>query len=206
MDRIIEQSASEILKIFILGTDSASPQWSTEQAWYIIKTLGQAKDGKLLYSKVLLNDLFKNNGETTLRALEQAELISVVSVSGFPRWIKSGKPVYKAAFQRLIENKTLEGRMDLLILGELIGNENKSISKYEEELQMLASFPKHPWELESRIRWLLNKVNGSQLKIHQYEKDSATLQKMLANEVWDIQVAVGFVLDFPPELNGYFCT
>lgn len=182
MGRIIEQSASEILKIFILGTDSVSPQWSTEQAWHIIKSLGQAKDGKLLYSKVLLNDLFKENGETTLRALEQAELISVSSVKGFPRWIKPGKPVYKAAFQQLIENKTLEGRMDLLILGELISKENKSISKYEEELQLLASFPKHPWELGLRIRWLLNKIYDSQLKIHQYEKDSSSLQKMLAIE------------------------
>ncbi|KAJ5272830.1 hypothetical protein N7478_007955 [Penicillium angulare] len=183
VDRIIEQSASEILKIFILDTDSASPQWSTEQAWHIIKALGKAKDGKILYSKALLNDLFKSNGETTLRALEQAELISVGSVRGFPQWIKPGKPVYKAAFQRLVENKTLEGRMDLLILGELISNENKSIGKYEEELKVLASFPNHPWELRSRIQWLLSKMNGSQLKVQQYEKDSATLQKNLASEV-----------------------
>ncbi|KAJ6096732.1 hypothetical protein N7486_007478 [Penicillium sp. IBT 16267x] len=183
VNRIIEQSASEVLKIFILGTDSASPQWTTEQAWHIIKALGQAKDGQLLYNKVLFNDLFKSNGEAALRALEQAELISVGCVQGFPRWIKPGKPVYKAAFQRLIENKTLEGRQDLLILSALISSENKSIGKYEEELALLGSLPKQPWELTSRIEWLLSKVHGSQSKILRYEKESAKLQKMLQSEM-----------------------
>ncbi|KAJ5641622.1 hypothetical protein N7490_005622 [Penicillium lividum] len=181
VNRIIEQSASELLKMFILA-DSASPQWTTQQAWHIIKALGQAKDGQILYNKVLLDDLFKNNGETTLRALEQAELISIGTVKGFPRWIKPGKPVYTAAFQQLIENKTLEGRLDLLILGELINTENKSIGKYEEELQLLGSLPKYPWELQSRIEWLLSKLHGSQSKILQYEKESSKLKKMLLSE------------------------
>jgi hypothetical protein len=182
VDRIIDQSASEILKIFILGTDTVTPQWTREQAWHLIKLLAHAKDGSLLYNKVLLSDLFKNDGEATLRALEQAELISVGSVKGFPRWIKPGKPVYQAAFQRLIENKTLEGRLDLMILGQLIGQENKSISKYEEELQVLGSLPKHPRELTSRIEWLLRKIQGSQTKILKYENDSAALTKLLQSE------------------------
>lgn len=182
MNRIIEQATSEILKIFILGTDSVTPQWSREQAWHIIKSLAQSKDGVLLYNKVLLSDLFKDNGEAILRSLEQAELISVTSVKGFPRWIKPGKPIYKAAFQELIDNKTLEGRLDLMILGQLISNENAGIAKYEQELQLLGSLPKQPWELVPRIEWLLRKVNGSQSKIVQYENESAALQKMLQSE------------------------
>lgn len=170
------------MKIFILGADSASPQWSTEQAWHIIKTLGQSKDGQLLYNKVLMDDLFKDNGEATLRALEQAELISVGSVKGFPRWIKPGKPVYKAAFQRLIENKTLESRLDLLVFSELISSENKSIHKYEQELQLLGTLPKQPWELRSRVDWLLRKIYDSQSKIQQYESRSAILKLVLASE------------------------
>lgn len=170
------------MKIFILGTDSVTPQWSREQAWHLIKSLAHSKDGALLYNKVLLSDLFKDNGEVSLRALETAELISVGSEKGFPRWIKPGKPVYQAAFQRLIENKTLEGRLDLLILAQLIGNENKSIGKYEEELQLLGSLPKLPRELTSRTEWLLRKVQGSHSKILRYESQSATLQKILQGE------------------------
>lgn len=182
MDRIIEQSASEILKIFILGTDSVTPQWTREQAWHVIKSLAHSQDGALLYNKVLLSDLFKNDGEATLRALEQAELISVGTVKGFPRWIKPGKPVYRAAFKRLVENKTLEGRLDLLILAQLMSIENKSIGKYEEELQLLGSLPRQPRDLASRIEWLLHKVRSSQSKVMQYEQESTVLQKMLQNE------------------------
>ncbi|KAJ5619604.1 hypothetical protein N7510_003588 [Penicillium lagena] len=179
VDRIVEQSASEILKIFILGTDSVAPQWTREQAWHLIKSLAHAEDGCLLYNKILLSDLFKDNGEATLRALEQVELISVGSEKGFPRWVKPGKPVYQAAFQRLIENKTLESRLDLLVLTQLIGNENVNIHKYEEELQLLGTLPKYPWELTSRIEWLLGKIHNSQSKILQYENESAVLQKAL---------------------------
>ncbi|KAJ6188897.1 hypothetical protein N7519_003805 [Penicillium mononematosum] len=182
VDRIIEQSASEILKIFILGTESTAPQWTREQAWYLIKSIANSKDGSLLYSKVLLGDVFKDNGEATLRALEQAELISIGTDKGFPRYVKPGKPVYRAAFQRLVANKTLQGRLDLLILSQLIGNENSSIKKYEEELQVLGSLPKHPWELASRIEWLLRKVHGSQSKILKYESESAALSKYLQKE------------------------
>ncbi|CAG7931783.1 unnamed protein product [Penicillium olsonii] len=182
VSRIIEQSASEILKIFILGADSAPSQYTREQAWDLIKSLAQSKDGSLLYNKVLLGDLFKDNGEATLRALEQAELISVATDKGFPRYVKPGKPVYRAAFQRLVENKTLQGRLDLLILAQLIGNENSSIKKYEEELQVLGSLPKYPWELTSRIEWLLRKVHGAQAKVLKYESDSAALSKILQKE------------------------
>ena len=182
VNRIIEQSSSEILKIFILGTDSMTPQWTREQAWHLIKSLACSKDGTLLYNKVLLSDLFKDNGEATLHALAQSELISVGTDEGFPRYIKPGKPVYRAAFQRLVENTTLQGRLDMLILSQLMNNENSSISKYEQELQVLGSLPKYPWELTSRIEWLLRKIHGSQAKILKYESESAALSKILQNE------------------------
>ncbi|KAJ5562229.1 hypothetical protein N7461_000990 [Penicillium sp. DV-2018c] len=180
--RIVEQSASELLKIFILGMGTVTPQWSREQAWYLIKSLAQSKDGVLLYNKVLLGDLFKDNGEATLRALEQAELISIGTDQGFPRYIKPGKPVHSAAFKLLVENKTLQGRLDLLILSQLISNENSSIAKYEQELEGLGTLPKYPRELTSRIEWLLNKIHGSQSKILKYERESAALSKALQKE------------------------
>ncbi|KAJ6032465.1 Mitochondrial escape protein 2 [Penicillium herquei] len=169
--RIIDQSASEILKIFILSTDSASTQWSTEQAWHIIKSLAEDKDGQLLYNKILLHELFKENGEATLRALEQAELITIASEQGFPQCIKPGKPVYKAAFEKLLENKNLESRMKYLVASMLISNENKNITKYEQELQLLGSLPKHPYEIKERIRWLEGKIYKAQSKIGRWEWD-----------------------------------
>ncbi|KAJ5726542.1 Mitochondrial escape protein 2 [Penicillium malachiteum] len=169
--RIIEQSASEILKIFVLSTDSASTQWSTEQAWHIIKSLAEAKDEQLLYNKILLHELFKENGEATLRALEQAELITIASEQGFPQCIKPGKPVYKAAFEKLLENSNLKSRMKYLVASMLVSNENKSITKYEQELQLLGSLPKHPYEIKQRIQWLERKIYKAQSKIDRWEWD-----------------------------------
>ncbi|PYH88084.1 cytochrome P450 [Aspergillus ellipticus CBS 707.79] len=171
VSRIIEQSASEILKMFVLDPDIGSKQWSHEQTWYLIKTLASAKDGALPYNQVLLSDLFKENGEATLRALEQAELISIGSVHGCPDAVKPGKPVYRAVFKRLTENKTLSSRLDLDILKQLTSDENKSIGKYEQELQLLGSLPKQPWELADRIRWLLQKVSSAQNKVSRYEQE-----------------------------------
>ncbi|GKZ83552.1 hypothetical protein CBS63078_9671 [Aspergillus niger] len=182
VNRIIEQSASEILKMFVFDPDIESKQWSHEQAWHLIKTLAHSQDGTLPYNQVLLSDLFKENGETTLRALEQAELIAISSVNGCPDAVKPGKPVYRAVFKRLTENKTLSSRLDLDIVKQLLSSENKSIGKYEQELQVLGSLPKQPRELSARIQWLLQKVASSQNKISQYEHESAILQKVLRRE------------------------
>ncbi|GES66653.1 RNA12 protein [Aspergillus terreus] len=180
VNRIIEQSASEILKMFILDGGASSTAWTHEQAWHLIKTLAKAKHGSIPYNQVLLSDLFKENGEATLRALEQAELISIVSANGCPEAVKPGKPVYRTVFKRLTENKTLSSRLDLEILSQLIAKENKSIGKHEEELRLLGGLPKQPYELRWRIQWLLDKVYKSQNKIRQYESESAVLQKVLS--------------------------
>ncbi|RAL04981.1 cytochrome P450 [Aspergillus ibericus CBS 121593] len=193
VNRIIEQSASEILKMFVLNPDIDSKQWSHEQAWHLIKTLAHSKDGTLPYNQVLLSDLFKENGEATLRALEQAELISIGSVHGCPDAVKPGKPVYRAVFKRLTENKTLSSRLDLDIFKQLLSSENKSIGKYEQELQLLGSLPKQPRELSARIQWLLHKVASSQNKQYAFLVPGDLLRLVrdgLARIGWPALVAI----------------
>lgn len=117
---IIDQSASEILKMYIFGiAEEEGKKWSPEQAWLLIKELA-AKES-LRYNELLLSDVFKSGGEKTIRALEQAELITIVSsASGRPSLIKPGKPVYHPAFKRLTEDRVLKSRLDLAILDQLV--------------------------------------------------------------------------------------
>ncbi|KAL4973200.1 RNA12 protein-domain-containing protein [Aspergillus desertorum] len=176
--RIVEQSASEILKMFILSPETDSQKWTHQQAWHLIKTLAHSKNGNVAYNHVIQSDLFKSNSQA-LRELEQAELISIVTVNGSPERVKAGRPVYQAVFKRLTENKTLSSRLDLEVLSQLISKENKSIRTYEEELLLLGKLPKQPRELTGRIQWLLQKVYSSQNKIAKYEAQSAALQKVL---------------------------
>ena len=176
---MIEQSASEILKMYLLDVDAASRKWTPQQAWLLVKEL--AANETLKYNELLLSDLFKD-GEVVLQALEQAELIAITSKNGRPYSIKPGKPVYQSAFEYLTNDEVLKARLDLAILSQLIGIENKNVDKYETELKTLAELPGTPSELKPRIKWCLGKAATSHAKIEKYEAQSTTLKKVLSDK------------------------
>lgn len=184
---IIEQSASEILKMYLLTIDKSGLKWSTEQAWFLIKAL--ASHESLRYSEVLLSQTFASsltptasNGEAVLEALSAAELISIKTSKGRPTTIKAGKPVYQAAFEKLTEDRVLKSRLELAQLTELTKIETKSIDKYEAELNMLGSLPNQPREVGPRVRYLLGKLAVSQQKVEAWEKEMGVLKKILSTE------------------------
>ena len=179
--QIIDQSATEILKIFLVDSSNPSRSWTVEQAWHLITELGKAKDGTVRYSEIMLSDVFKKGGEDAIRDLEQAEMISISTLNGRPSIIKPGKPVYNASFKQLIADDVLRSRLDLRILTQLTSMENAKIGKYEEELQVLGSMPQTPREAEPRAKWLLGKLMASQQKVEKYEKEMAGLKKILQN-------------------------
>ena len=182
INEIIKQSASEILKMYL--TTSEDNKWTPEQAWILIKSLGAIKEGGTLrYNEVLLDDAFKSGGEGVIQALEQAELISIVSSSnGRPEGIKPGRPVYQPAFQRLTEDKVLKSKIELSILNSLIKSASADIDKYEGELKLLGDLPKQPNEVMNRVRWLLAKLQASQAKVEQWEKETGLMKKLLQQE------------------------
>src|ERR1700742_3146124 len=165
--------------MYLLDVDISTRKWTPQQAWLLIKEL--AANDTLRYNELILNDLFKD-GETVLQALEQAELITITSKKGRPYGIKPGKPVYQSAFEYLTDDEVLKARLDLAILTQLIGLENKNVEKYESELRTLAELPGAPSELKPRIRWCLGKAMVSHEKIMKYEAQSGQLKKVLAEK------------------------
>jgi len=184
VDEIIAQSASEILKLHVLsgGKDgNGERRWTPTQAWLLIERL--ALRDSLRYHEVLLTDVYKvSDADAVLQALEQAELITIVSSNGRPTAIRPGKPVYQPAFRLLTQDKVLKARLDLAILSEQIKSENAGVAKYEDELKLLGKLPKQPWELSARTQWLLTKLQASQEKIEKYEAESSQLKKILTTE------------------------
>ena len=176
---IVDQSASEILKMFLLS-GAEDRQWTAQQAWTIVKKLAECDT--IRYNELVLAAAFGSSGDKALAALEQAELISVQSLNGRPYSAKPGKPVYQPAFKRLVDDKVLAAKMDLALLGDAISSENKAIDKHEQELHLLADLPKQPGEVYGRVQWLLSKISGSQTSIEGYEKESAALKKILMTE------------------------
>lgn len=168
--------------MYVFEVDPGVKHWTREQAWHVIKELAQSKDGVVPFDRIVLSDLFKTNGEATISALEQAELISVITVNGRAQSIKPGRPVLHAAFKCLTEDKVLKSRLDLVILTQLISDENKNVSKYENELQLLSSLPKQPAQIYSRLQWVLHKLQASQAKVDNYERQSNDLKKILQSQ------------------------
>lgn len=167
--------------MYVLDIDRTTRSWTPEQAWLLIKYL--ASTPSLRYNELLLSDTFKTaGGEPTLRALEQAELITINSSNGRPHSIKPGKPVYQAAFRQLTEDKVLAARLDLAVLNQLIAMESKAIEKAEGELALLGELPGQGREVKDRVKWLLGKMQASQGKIEGYENDGTRLKRVLQEE------------------------
>ena len=181
VNEIISQSASEILKMFLLPSAAEQREWTPAQAWTLVRDLAE-HEGTLRYNEVLMSDSFKTEGDRAIAALEQAELVTVQSLNGRPCSVKPGRPVYQSAFQRLVEDDVLRAKMNLALLTEAIGSENKAIDKLEQELHLLSELPKQPNELRDRVIWILGKIAGSQRNIESYEKQSADLKKILQTE------------------------
>ncbi|KAG0135114.1 RNA12 protein-domain-containing protein [Tuber indicum] len=175
---IIEISAQEILKLYLLEEAGRGKRtWATEQAWHLVKTL--AEKGEVAYHHVLVHDLFKFAGEDALQNLEQAELVAIVTRDGRPWCIKPGRPVFQAAFGRLMEDRVLCARMDFLSLASLIKVETAAIQKAGEELEKIAGLLNRPKE---RMGFLLAKIAEAQGKIDKYEEGMKKLKAVLKEE------------------------
>ncbi|KAG7151922.1 Mitochondrial escape protein 2 like [Verticillium longisporum] len=175
--------------MYLLGgkVDAEERKWSTEQAWYLIKSL--VAQQSLRYNEVLLSDTFASSqtsraasGELALESLTNAELISVRTHYGRPQTITAGKPMYQAAFKVLAGDPVLRAKMDLAVLTEMAKVEAKTIDKVENELALLGALPKQPAQAGARVEYLLNKLDKSQRKIDGYDKEMAGLKKVLSQE------------------------
>ncbi|KAK6955390.1 mitochondrial escape protein 2 [Daldinia eschscholtzii] len=188
VEEITEQSASEILKFFLLPgktTNDGEHKWSVEQAWYLVKAL--ANNESLRYNEVLLHNTFASStsapdGEAALEGLSNAELITVKSRNGRPALVAPGKPVYAAAFRLLARDPVLSAKMDLAVLTELAKAEAKNIDKAETELALLGGLPSQPAQTAGRTTYLLGKIDAAQRKVEAYEKEMGALKKVLCSE------------------------
>ncbi|KAH8149861.1 uncharacterized protein LAJ45_06013 [Morchella importuna] len=178
VQEIIETSAAEILKLYFLEEAGYRKKrtWAPEQAWYLVKAL--AEQGEIPFNQVVIHDLFRLD-EEPVQNLEQAEMIQIVVNNGRPYSVKPGRPVYQAAFQRLLEDRVLTAKMDLVSLKAIVKAEETVMEKAEKELEVLATLQKQP---KGRVECLLERVAVAQAKVAEAEKKIAVLKKMLRTE------------------------
>ncbi|KAK9465479.1 RNA12 protein-domain-containing protein [Lipomyces arxii] len=177
---MIHQSASEIIKRFLSASDDS--RWTKEQAWVIIKAL--ASKDNIRYNELSLNPLFKD-GASVISALEQAELISVIQKNGRPNSIKAGRPIYRAAFQKLLDDKGLAALQELATYTSINKILEAGITKNEEELARLAlimSSKAAVADVSDRIKYLTYDIKLKQAKISENDKVMNSQKKILAVE------------------------
>ncbi|CCG80528.1 Mitochondrial escape protein 2 [Taphrina deformans PYCC 5710] len=175
-DAIINQAANEVIKLYLTSTSGET--WDRLQAWYLLCALTEAKE--LRYQEALLDPVLKN-GDESLKALEQAEMISIVTRNGHPSAIRVGKPVYHAAFQRIRNDAAFCAGLDLERVTALLGVEASTIAKAEEELILLKEISVQK-KVAGRIEYLLSKVETSQKNIVEMEKVAGQLKTVLRRE------------------------
>lgn len=179
VQEIIETSASEILKLYFLEDNHRKKRhWTSVQAWYLVKALASAE--QLPFNQAVVHDLFKFD-EDALQNLEQAEMIQIVTYKGRPYSIRPGRPVYREAFKRLLEDKVLADKMDLQSFKALVKVETEVIETAEKELAVLAMVPGDK-QLKARMEYLMGKVNGAHKKVVECENAIAELKKTLKTE------------------------
>ncbi|MBE3110504.1 MAG: hypothetical protein IMZ46_08330, partial [Acidobacteria bacterium] len=140
VEEIVNQSAAEIVKNFILKSDPSSG-FAVEQAWYLIKAV--ASRGTLPYDEALQHPALATGPSPAdaLDALASAELISLSSRRGFPVSVSAGRPTYEAAFKVLAADGALRRRMDRAVLKALQKEEERKIGVVEGELALLGGLP-----------------------------------------------------------------
>ncbi|ODA81041.1 hypothetical protein RJ55_04003 [Drechmeria coniospora] len=188
VDEIVADGATDIVKMFLLPkSGDGERRYSTQQAWHLVKSLAEAPS--LRYNQVLLTPTFSSSGspsaadgEAALDALASAELISLKTHQGRPQLIRAGKPLHQAAFAVLVSDRVLKAKMDLAVASENTKVESKNIETVEKELALLGGLPRQTSETAARVIYLLNKLDASQKRIGDWEKEMATLKKVLNDE------------------------
>lgn len=163
--------------------DAKSLPWIRAQAWVIVEKL--ASHAELPYY-ALLHDSFKGD-EAALKAMEQAELISVRHVDARPSMIRAGRPVVLQALRALVDDRVFADTQRLLSNTASIASAEKDIRAAEAEMRELGecimaagTVAKSNQATRDRFEHLLGVLGANQNKIRKLEEANAGISKSLA--------------------------
>ena len=163
--------------------DAKALPWSRGQAWTVVEQL--AEKGEIPYY-ALLQDSFKGD-EGAIKALEQAEIISVRHIDSRPSSIRAGRPVIQQALQSLVADRIFSDTQRFLTNAAALESCEKTIQQVETEIRQLGegittcqSVFKGSQGAKDRFDYLMEKLSSNQEKIRSLESKNATLKESLA--------------------------
>ncbi|OCF36360.1 exonuclease [Kwoniella heveanensis BCC8398] len=196
VDDIILRNTVELRKA-AFGDDSEDAKalpWNRAQAWRVVKDL--AAKGEISYAQLLQDFPFKG-AEQSLKALEEHELVSVTYVDGRASKLKPGKPVFRYAFEALVNDPVFRASCQIEYNAALIAKAEADIRSYETELTTLKGITTEGgsealgvnggWltsghsAIRDRAKWLLDKMGKGVEKTVKLEKENEEMAKVLAS-------------------------
>ncbi|PWN51525.1 hypothetical protein IE53DRAFT_342187 [Violaceomyces palustris] len=184
------------------ASEASSLPWPRDHAWVVVKSLAESEEVNY-YG--LLHDSFKGN-EASLKALEQAEIVSVRHVDGRPSVIRAGRPVLQQAIERLVSDRVFSDTQNLLSNASTISSCEKSIRAIEEEIKDLGEVSsaqkglglssgsgvmgvggssgkgKGTEATRARVEFLLKKMETFQEKIDKLDRENSEIKRRLKEE------------------------
>ncbi|KAJ2641837.1 mitochondrial escape protein 2 [Coemansia sp. RSA 1287] len=140
LEDIVQRSITEVRK-YAFADDSEVGQcehtWSPEQFWFLLTELAQHNDVE--YDRVRSSALFAGKDDALL-GLAEAQLITMVYNNDRPSRIRAGRPVYAAAFTRILEDPGFASSMTVKMNKKFIALETAKIREAEDELSVLNVF------------------------------------------------------------------
>ncbi|KAJ1643088.1 mitochondrial escape protein 2, partial [Coemansia asiatica] len=140
LEDIIQRSITEIRK-YAFANDSEVGQcehtWTPEQFWYLLTEL--AHHDSVEYDRMRNSALFAGN-DVALLGLAEAQLITMTYDNDRPSRIRPGRPVYGAAFDRILEDPGFASSMSIKMNKKFVELETAKIRTAEEELALLNVF------------------------------------------------------------------
>ncbi|KAF9966974.1 mitochondrial escape protein 2 [Mortierella alpina] len=170
------------------STDGRTLTWTPIQFWAVMKQLASSELAN--FDELKIHPLFKND-ESPFAAMEQAELITIVHKNGRPAAVRPGKPIYRAAFQDILQDIGFSAVMELESATFLEKEEMVKVAKWEAELKELSNLlhkdgswifggGRVPKEVDTRVKWLMKKLAESHAKVEKYELEAANAKKAVA--------------------------
>lgn len=190
LSEVVSRATAEVRRIGVAGEtlDQAKNKgflWSRIQFWRVIQLITLAPKNEVSYVKIKFDPVFNGN-DNPLLALERIGLISIVYKEGSPSTITPGRPMYVAAFKRLIEDEKLSASMGIEICKTSIVSEEAKARLYEEEMILLNQFQwsqdktvRH--ETEARLKFLASLLAGTQTNIDRAYKELAKHKKTISS-------------------------
>lgn len=182
LNEMVNQAAEQITTFFLNITTAnllsdIDATWSTAQIWALMRLL--AKLETIEFDDLVKSPFFESNYETvaTLSALEKNDLVTLHRDKGIVNTISTGRPLYKAAFESLVNDVKVFKLYETHFYKSLISIENARIAKMEDEVAKLGQL-NDPKIMRERLEYVFTKINLSTGKVQTYEAKIKEIDKI----------------------------